>query len=77
MVEIVELVALRAELAHCRNRGEAKLNKNIQAFADLVVAAETSLKKSDMWTAWAFVADTAEAQTAFQALATAAVKAGD
>lgn len=77
MVEVVELVALRAELAHCRNRGEARLNKDIQAFADLIVTAETSLKKSDMWTAWAFVADTPEAQTAFQTLAAAAVKAGD
>lgn len=77
MVEIVELVALRAELAHCRTQDDARLNKDIQAFADLIVAAETSLKKSDMFTAWAFVADTAEARTAFQALAAAAVKAGD
>jgi hypothetical protein len=77
MVEIVELVALRAELAHCRTQGTPQLNKDIQAFADLIVTAETSLKKSDMFTAWAFVADTQEAQTAFHALAVAALAAGD
>jgi len=73
----VDLAPLRTELAHCRSRGESRLNKEIQMFADLVVTAETTKKLSDMYTAWAFVADTAEGKAAFEALATAALKAGN
>ena len=67
---IFELGALRSELAHCRG---LQL-KQIQAFADLVVTAETSKLRSDVYKAWAFISDSEEAKIAFEQLAQAAIK---